>query len=343
MRSGAMRRPKVLSVFWHGVASDALAGDGDSMDPPVSLFKSQVQFLIDRYTPVSVWEFLKIIDGGRPVESYPRPPVLLGFDDGFRSVIVNALPILVQLGVPAVAFVIAAVVKDPNFLPWFVERKQIIRRARHRRIVYRGADLDLNCLKGRAQAQRLVEAAFRAARSDEARQHVMTHFAELVGVRRPVVGELDDDLCLATSDDLARLGESSMLTVGSHAMTHRHLADLNNDEQRRELRDSDTVLRQHIAAYCPVIAYPAGSFSASTIALASETYKAGFAVFANASYRNRFAYPRVGLGNEVVSELPYVLGSLRLNWLLPLKQWSGTWAPRRLNACAWTALRRDAR
>jgi len=189
------------------------------------------------------------------------------------------------------------------------------------RVIYRGISLDLSRRQAQVSAHRLTEAAFRGARSDRERQNVLSEFAELVDVPRPTVEDLDDDLRFVTREDVASLDQSSMLTVASHAATHRHLADLNPDEQQDELTRSDLVLRRNSPSYCPVVAYPAGCFNGATVSIARKIYRAGFAVSAGASYRNPYAYPRVGLGQHTVSELEYGLNPLRLNILVPLKTW----------------------
>lgn len=314
-------KQRILSVFWHGIGSDSAPTELDSKDPPASVFRSQIQFLVDSYTPISIWDFLRIVEGENSVRSYARPPVLLGFDDGFRSVIVNGLPILAQFKVPAVFFVVAEVLRDPDFLPWFVEVRHVIRKATHKRIVYRGVSLDLACRPHVMRLRRFVECDFRACQSEEQRQRFLTDFSNFMGAPRPVAAELDEDLRFVTRGDLARLDALSILAVGSHAMTHRHLADLGYEDQRYELSESDSVLRERSPAYCPVVAYPAGCFDATTLGLARDIYRAGFAVFLDSSYRNRFAYPRVGLGQHSVDEMAYVLSSVRLNWLLPLRRW----------------------
>jgi peptidoglycan/xylan/chitin deacetylase (PgdA/CDA1 family) len=252
---------------------------------------------------------------------YGKPPVLLGFDDGFRTVIVNGLPILAQFNAPAIFFVVASVLKDPDFVPWFVEVRHILRKAKHKQIVYRGVDLDLTCRQDIMRVRRVLERNVRACRSEDERQRLLTAFATVFGVRRPIAAELDQDLRLVTRGDLGQLDGSPILAVGSHAMTHRHLADLSYEDQQYELSQSDSILREHSQVYCPVVAYPSGSFNATTVGIARDIYKAGFGVFLGSSYRNRFAYPRVGLGQHSAGEVAYVLSSVRLNWLLPIRKW----------------------
>jgi len=311
---------KILSVFWHGIAPDPLPPEFDSKDPGPSTFKAQVEFLAQRYHPITVWDFLDLIDGACSVSSYSKPPILLGFDDGFKSVIANALPILTQLGVPAVFFVVAGVIENPHFIPWFVQRRYVIRRTGRKRIMYQGISLDLASPQDRERAHRLSERAFRGATCEQEREAVLTGFAEALGVPRPGVEDLDCDLRFIADEDLRQLNQSSILAVASHATTHRHLGDLGLVEQQDELRRSDAILRRY-GSYCPVIAYPAGSFDSTTTSLAQEIYRAGFAVSSGASFGNPYAYPRVGLGRQTQRDLAYTLSPMRLRILVPLKKW----------------------
>jgi len=299
----AVRRTRqIRSIFWHGIAPEPGAPRADSKDPTPALFKQQLQFLSNHYTPISIWEFLRLVEHRDSIDSYRRPPILLGFDDGFRSVLVYALPVLEESRTPAVFFVTAKVIADRSFLPWFVEMKQIIRRAR-KPIVYRGVSLNLCSEQDRARAKYLIKMAFRASRTETERQAVLGDFASSVGVERPAADDVDDDLRFVTREDLVGLNTSSVLTVASHALTHRHLTDLSHAEQVDEICESDSVLREIGTPYCPVIAYPAGSFDRTTMSVAKDVYRLGFAVLAGSSSRNRYAYPRIGLGRHSVEEV----------------------------------------
>jgi peptidoglycan/xylan/chitin deacetylase (PgdA/CDA1 family) len=311
---------RIISVFWHGVDPEFMPAELDSKDPSASLFAKQVEFLSDRYTPISIWDFLNIIEGVTPLVAYTKPPVLLGFDDGLKSVITNGLPVLRHFGAPAVFFVLGECLTNPTFLPWFVEVKHMLRRTHHARVVWQGMSLDLASRPGRMMARRLTLRAFRACRSDAQRGELLGSLAALTGVQRPRPGEVDDDLRFVDKEDVKALGAESGLVIASHAMTHRHLVDLSATEQAQELSESDSTLRMHCDNYCPVVAYPAGSLDASTVAIARDIYRAAFAVLVGSSYRNRYAYPRVGVGQESVEDLARALSYGRLNMILPLKK-----------------------
>jgi len=316
-----MKKTRMLVVFWHSVESDAMpAAARDSVNPSASVFREQLRFLVRNYTPVSCWEFLKLLDGERRIRSYPKPPVLLSFDDGFRNVIRNALPVLSEFNVPAVFFVLGELLRNPGFVPWFVEVKHILRKARWKSAVYRGISLDFTHGVQGMTARNFIFSAVAACRSTEERERVLEDLATSVGACRPLATDLDEDLRFISKDDLAQIADSRLIAVASHGMTHRHLDSLDAEEQLYELRESDSVLREHSTAYCPVVAYPSGAFNAATVSLASRVYKAGFGIFLGSSFRSRHAYPRVGLDYCTARDLEYCVSPFRLNWLLPLKR-----------------------
>src|SRR5262245_3688172 len=115
-----MRMPKILSVCWHSVEQDSADPTRyEGWNTTAALFREQVRTLVDRYTPISVRQFVDMANG-RP-STLPKPPVLLTFDDGFKSVLEHALPILEEFRVPALFFVLGELIRNPDFVPWFIE------------------------------------------------------------------------------------------------------------------------------------------------------------------------------------------------------------------------------
>ncbi|MDH3599395.1 MAG: polysaccharide deacetylase family protein [Candidatus Tectomicrobia bacterium] len=316
-----MKKMRILSLFWHSVESDVIPLDYlDGSNPTTSMFREQVKFVLSHYNSVSIIEFLELLRNPDAGHSTHKAPVLLGFDDGFKNVMTNALPILNEFNIPAVFFVTGEILRNPDFVPWFVEVKHLMRWAMHQTIVYRDTKFHLVSPQDCTKLQALLNLSIQACRSETERQRLLTYCANLLGVDRPAAPDLDDDLRFVSKEDLAELGSSSLLTVASHAMTHRHLGSLTYEEQLHELEQSDTLLRQHCPSYYPIVAYPSGSFNTDTISIATHTYAAGFATFLGASYRNPYAYPRIGVNQDTVQELAYAVSPQRLNYLLPLKR-----------------------
>lgn len=312
---------KILSLFWHNIWPDPMSPKNlDRLSSTVSMFRDHIRLIIDNYTPISISDFVEITSNAGLIRSYTKPPVLLGFDDGFKNVITQAHPILNEFRIPAVFFVIGEILRNPEFVPWFVEFIHFTRRTQKRRIDHNGLTIDLSSRQDYVRLQHLFQTSFKASRSESDREGLLTNLADLLGVCRPRAFDLDEDLRFVTKEDLAALSSSSLLTVASHAMTHRFLDSLTYDEQVSELEQSDELLREHCPSYYPVIAYPGGAFRADTIAIAKRIYKAGFAVFVGSSYRNRYAHPRIGIDHAAKHELAYIISPKRLNYILPLKR-----------------------
>ncbi len=312
---------KVFHLFWHSILPDSIAPEKqDGSNSTAAMFREQINFIVNRYTPISISEFLAIIDNPNVERSFSKPPVVLGFDDGFKGVITHGLPVLKEFNLPAVFFVIGEILKNHEFVPWFVEFKHLVRRTKKSMIRYRNLSINMSSQQDRVQLLHCFQASFRVCRSETSRQKLLQELADALAVDRPVVSDLDDDLRLVTKADLASLDSSSLLTIASHAMTHRHLDCLTYEEQVAELEESDFLLRQYSPCYYPVVSYPSGCFNADTIAIAKKIYKAGFAVFKNSSYRNRYAYQRICITHASVKELAYILNPVRLKCVLPLKQ-----------------------
>jgi peptidoglycan/xylan/chitin deacetylase (PgdA/CDA1 family) len=312
---------RILSLFWHNILPDSISPSNlDGSNSTASLFREQIRFILDKYTPISIADFVGITTNRDLLRSYIKPPVLLGFDDGFKNVLSQALPILNEFKIPAVFFVIGELLRNPEFVPWFVEFKHLLRKTEKRKINYDHLTIDLSSREGHLGLGRLFEVSFKACCSEPDRQKLLANLADSLNVARPRASDLDEDLRFVTKEELSALPSTSSLTVASHAMTHRHLDSLTYDEQVFELEQSDALLRQHCPAYYPIISYPGGSFSADTITVAKRIYKAGFAVFLGSSYRNRYAYPRVGINYASVRDLTHIISPNRLNYMLPLKR-----------------------
>ena len=121
---------KVLNLFWHSILPDSIPPEKqDGSNSTASMFREQVRFIANMYTPISISDFVEITGNPSLKRSFIKPPVLLGFDDGFKNVITEALPILNEFKVPALFFVIGEILKDPEFVPWFIELRHLLRRA----------------------------------------------------------------------------------------------------------------------------------------------------------------------------------------------------------------------
>src|SRR5262249_15888545 len=175
-----MSNRKILSVFWHSVESDSFSSD--RVYPTQRLFREQLQFLLANYTPVSILDFLQLHERKLPVSLYAKPPVLLAFDDGFKNVIRHALPVLPEFRAPSVFLVIGEVLRNPYFVPWYVEVRQLIRRTIRETIAYGNGSVNLAEQQNVMRLRRLFAASFLSCRSESDRQTLLQDLADILGV-----------------------------------------------------------------------------------------------------------------------------------------------------------------
>jgi peptidoglycan/xylan/chitin deacetylase (PgdA/CDA1 family) len=316
-----MRVPKILSICWHSVEPDSIEPASlHGWNPTASLFRNQIRFLVDHYTPISIRQFMELTEDPSQIGAYEKPPVLLTLDDGFKNVIDQALPVLEEFGAPALFFVIGEVVNNPEFVPWYVAAVHLVRKTSLTSVVYGSARVDLTSRTGRSRFIHLFVAEFKACKTDAECEKSLNSLAALLEVERPRTADLDDDLRFVGVEDLAKLGTTSLLTIGSHAMTHRFLDGLGRKEQLYELQQSQNLLSKACPSYFPALAYPGGAFNSDTIAIAEEIYTCAFALDFSSSYRKIHIYPRIIIGENTITELAYAISSRRRTFILPVKR-----------------------
>jgi peptidoglycan/xylan/chitin deacetylase (PgdA/CDA1 family) len=181
----------------------------------------------------------------------PGRAVVLTFDDGYADNLYVALPLLERFDVPATVLVTSAA-RGEEF--WW---------DRLARLAGRGAT------GGHPAHRAVAELAQTFETLDAADREVA--LAEL---------EAADDAPEPTQrsltwEELERLARHPLIEIGSHTVSHTALAALPEDEQFHELTHSKQTLEACLGGDVTSFAYPHGSFSPRTLALARN---AGYAL-----------------------------------------------------------------
>lgn len=104
-----MARPSLRVVLYHHITNRVShLVDRLAVSTPVAVFEAHIRKLARSYDVVS----LDTVLSGR----LPHRPLLITFDDGYRSFVESALPVLRRLGLPSVLF-ISGVCLDAQVLP----------------------------------------------------------------------------------------------------------------------------------------------------------------------------------------------------------------------------------
>ena len=185
-------------------------------------------------------------------ESLRPGAIALTFDDGLRSNVAVAYPILRRLRVPATFFVCPGLVDERRWL-WTHEARARLRA--------RGADA--------ATIERLV--AHMKTLPLEARRELEERLRADTADYVPSAEEREAH-DLAGWDELASL-DPAIVAVGSHTLTHPILTTLEDADAEREIRGSREVLERRLGRRVELFCYPNGSVDARSLELARRSYR----------------------------------------------------------------------
>lgn len=196
-------------------------------------FIQQVDYVASRMTPISLDQLLRCVGQGTAM---PRDAVLITFDDGHRSVLEVARPVLEKRGIPAVVFVIAGLL-DTQQPFWWSEVEHLVRH---------GGECSI--IPGKRQPHEMIRALKDVSNAD--RRVAMEQLRETATEPAPPMPQL-------RSDELADL-EDAGIEVGNHTLTHPCLPRCSSEEIHSELRSSQSILTDVLGHSPRTLAYPNG-------------------------------------------------------------------------------------
>lgn len=256
-------RGRDLVLAYHGIVPDGEVRADASGHLGVSAFAAQMRELarVARVVPLHALD--------TPPAAKEGPRVAITFDDGYAGALRHAVPVLVDLGLPATFFVCPDLIGgEPFWWDW------------------RGLDVW-------SQAGELLE------RRQGRREQVIP---ALVAAGCSPDGIPAD----ARPADLAAVQEAAArpgISIGSHTMRHPNLASLDEAGIRRELEDSKSWLAARVPSFVPWVAYPYGLADPRVERIAREAgYVGGFVLdggWIPAARARRFALPRLNIASGV--------------------------------------------
>jgi peptidoglycan/xylan/chitin deacetylase (PgdA/CDA1 family) len=228
------RFPGVVVLCYHGVRSPAWRADEAAfanLHVGEDTFDGHCQVIAATCQPIALDDWRAALAGGEPL---PPRPVLVTFDDGYRSVFEVARPILQRHRIPATMFICSDPVRDRRLL-WFD------RMARER------GEVATNVSR-RPPPEDLGAPAHE--------------------------GTIDADPLAPMSIDEVRTLATEGFEIGVHTASHPHLSELTPEEQERELLSCRRALEEWTGRPVTSLAYPFGKRTADytdeTVAIAAR-------------------------------------------------------------------------
>jgi peptidoglycan/xylan/chitin deacetylase (PgdA/CDA1 family) len=257
-----------LILGYHRVVDDyeeARRSEMASMLISTAMFERHMDWIGRHFRVVDLDEVGEAVRSGVPFE---KPVAAVTFDDGYRDIYENAVPVLTRKGIPAAAFVVTDLVGqaawqmhdklfrliDKGFTLWDNPRRQLLGVL---------SDLGLpasEILRDRAATRSplLAVASLMPKLSLEDANRVSTYLECSVGNGFQPIPQT---LTWPMLTDMRRRG----FTIGSHTRTHASLPMESAAIAEGELRGSKAALEQHLGEPIHHFAYPGGQFTPAVV------------------------------------------------------------------------------
>jgi peptidoglycan/xylan/chitin deacetylase (PgdA/CDA1 family) len=235
---------------------------------PASLEKldNQIEELGRHFTFISQQDLIEAAEGKRKL---PKKCCLLTFDDGLKSQVENALPLLKQKGVPAIFFI--------NTLPLQKNKACLVHKIHWLR-AHLAPDAFLSSinkyLKPFGQSLESYNVSEKKARQQYRYDDIKTARLKLllktvlpVKIRESVIDNTFKELVLDEKGFCENFYMSkqhikelfSLSLLGAHSTTHSNLADLEEAEMKKDILESVNFLSNLADGKIQSISYPYGT------------------------------------------------------------------------------------
>ena len=236
-------------------------------------FRRQMQLLRRLFTPLAADQFADALSSGR----MPPGACLVTFDDGWYDNLDHALPILRECAVPAVLFVATDYIGTGNCF-WQERLSRALNAARqipeHSAALF--AEIGASHLLGTPLTPAAAKTAIRTiidrykARPQAEIDALVSKVESLLELSGVAAGTQHPDRFL-TWDQVRQLGNSGVVSIGSHCCTHTPLTKLDAGAVQFELQRSRQVIRERTGFDPKDLAYPNGDHDAQIAKAVHDT------------------------------------------------------------------------
>ncbi len=252
----------VITLLYHRVTR--LESDPQQLSVTPENFRAQMRYLKDNFLLVRLDADWSGVD---------RPSVAVTFDDGYTDNVNEALPILEEYGIPSTFFISTGFV-DSHTEFWWDDLDRILLNKVHLPVRYtldtgnEVREWPTKSAAERAQLYRLLHVLIKNL-PPEQREQQMAQLRAWADVTEQ--GRTSHRV--ATLDELKRLAQSELVTIGGHTVTHTRLSILSADRQHEEITASMRQLETWSGRQVTVFSYPFGSrddFTPETIEICRQ-------------------------------------------------------------------------
>lgn len=298
-----------IILCYHRISN--IYDDFNLMNVSIHNFESHMKYIKNYFSVMSLEQLVE-----SDAQDTGENCIAITFDDGYRDVYRNVLPILEKYQLPATVFITTENI-DSVEENW---PDQIMRTCLQPAIYHDYFDIDNELIKLRCNTRNLRE------RCDF--YTVMGAICGRLGsdARKKQLQELDmwagqeekgrESRRILTTEEIRILANNPLITIGSHTITHPVLKCLTEKEQLSEIRDSKEMLESITGKTHDFFAYPYGgkaAYDETTVKLLKECgYRLAVAMGGRSieSCIDMFRVPRCAVYNYDGREFKDWLGNI---------------------------------
>ncbi len=252
----------------------------------ISDFKRQLMWLKDQFEIITLENYVNLLFEG---EHKVKGKYALTFDDGYKAVINLVLPFLLEEQIPATFFITTSHLEDEQLL-WFVYINALCSENYYSQIEINNENYDLTTNQSRSLTwNTLIKEARESGNPIE--------FIKELSIKYPLSIDIHEKYAGATQNQLRRMSENSLISIGGHTYNHPYLDQITKEEQHNQIIKNKTDLEVISGKKITLFAYPSGIFNPDSIEVVKKIgFSAAFAVeLINENPEKRFTIPRVGI------------------------------------------------
>jgi len=222
-------------------------------------FEYQIQSFASTARIISLQEYLDHVKEGKPLQ---ENSIVLTFDDGYKDNLTIAAPILQKYGIPATFFITTGYIGTGR-MKWEDQLSCLIRRSKKEVISIKLSTHEIFFKVGSEKEKlkvidALVNILSHLSQTDK------LHILNEIRIQSQVNCDDQADIMLSW-EDVRELAGTPGFSIGSHAVTHRHLSQTQAHDIIFEVASSKEHLEKEISYPVTLFAYPYGDYNHTAI------------------------------------------------------------------------------
>lgn len=274
--------PRGMILMYHRIAEPELDPWGLSVSP--HHFAEQLRVIKKYFRPLSMQELVAHLQRGK----VPNRSVVVTFDDGYADNLYNAKPLLEQYDIPATIYLVTeALVEERNLwwdeLEWALLRPDTLPELLELNLHGNRYSWQLGNARYYATVDRQNDRQIRPwdASSGTRLAFFYSVWQQLRKLSKPARLEAVDAIRawagiagkdqradrILTKEEVHMIGESSLIDLGAHTVTHPSLPTISTAQQIEEIAGSKTQLENILGRPVTSFSYPHGEYDTETMDL----------------------------------------------------------------------------